>query len=189
MKQFYVIAALLFLSIIAFAQGLLGETVTDGSSTLPYATISDAAVKIQAATGQDCTFTLLPPEGSQRITFSMVGYPNLDIPIVIEKGENNQIGTKPVAWELLTPNITSKNGDRLSAAEIKAQEDMRFTAKILTRDWFTEIKSNCYYIATVSPIKFTDAYCFVDNLRSSTATKHKAATFDINAANFTIKKN
>ncbi len=93
MKQFYLLAAILCLSISGvFAQGSLSGTVTDGHSPLPYATVNAPTANARISTSQDGTFILRLPEGAQKITFSMVGYRSLDTTIIIQKGKDSFIG-------------------------------------------------------------------------------------------------
>lgn len=91
---------------------------------------------------------------------------------------------KPLAWELLTPSITSKNADRLSPKEIQAFEEMLHQKDINPHLVFADIKSHGYYIATINKNKFQARYYFVDNLLSREAKEQMAATFTIDAATF-----
>ncbi|SEW52876.1 alkaline phosphatase D family protein [Chitinophaga arvensicola] len=93
---------------------------------------------------------------------------------------------KPLAWEFLTPSITSKNADRLSSEEIKVFEAMLYKKDINPHLAFADIKSHGYYIATINKNKCQVGYHFVDNVLSREARERAAATFTIDAATFAI---
>jgi alkaline phosphatase D len=93
---------------------------------------------------------------------------------------------KPLAWELLTPSITSRNGDRRSSAEIMEFEKMLHNPDVNPHLVFADIKSHGYFIATISKKRFRTDYYYVDNLLTNQANEQKAATFTIDAASFDI---
>ncbi|MCS3557639.1 MULTISPECIES: alkaline phosphatase [unclassified Sphingobacterium] len=92
----------------------------------------------------------------------------------------------PLAWELLTPSITSKNGDRLTNNEIDVFEKMLYDKSVNPHLVFADIKNHGYYIATLSKSKLQSSYYFVDNILSKNAIERKEATFNIDAETFTI---
>lgn len=93
---------------------------------------------------------------------------------------------KPLAWEILTPSITSKNGDRKPKKEAKEFETMLYNKEINPHLVFADIKSHGYIIATVNKNKFQTDYYYVDNILTKEAREYKAATFTIDAATFGI---
>ncbi|MBE9601701.1 alkaline phosphatase [Pedobacter sp. MC2016-24] len=93
---------------------------------------------------------------------------------------------KPLAWELLTPSITSRNGDRRSKAEINDFEKMLQDKNINPHLVFADIKSHGYFIATINKKRFRTDYYFVDNILTNQAKEYKAATFTIDATTFGI---
>lgn len=95
---------------------------------------------------------------------------------------------RPLAWELLTPSITSKNGDRMTAHEVRETEAMLHRNEINPHLVFADIKSHGYFIATIAKTKFKADYYFTDNLRSRHAQEVMAASFTIKASSFTINK-
>ena len=93
---------------------------------------------------------------------------------------------KPLAWELLTPSITSRNGDRKTPDEIKAFEEMLCRKDVNPHMAFGDIKSHGYFIAVISKKALSSTYYFTDNLLSREATEHKAGTFTIDADTFQL---
>lgn len=94
---------------------------------------------------------------------------------------------KPLAWELLTPSITSKNADRLEKDQIAALEAMLGDEHVNPHLKYVDVKSHGYYIVSVSKEQLIADYYFVDNLRSRAANESKAASFIIDAEHFTIQ--
>jgi len=95
---------------------------------------------------------------------------------------------KPLAWELLTPSITSKNADRLTSEEIAKTEKMLYDKKVNPHLVFADIKNHGYFIASISKTSFDTTYFFVDNINDSTANEVKSASFSIDPKTFMIKK-
>lgn len=93
---------------------------------------------------------------------------------------------KPLAWELLTPSITSKNGDRRPANEVIEFERMLRDKSINPHLVYGDIKSHGYFIATISKQTFRTEYYFTDNVLSRDAKEYKAASFSIDAASFKL---
>ena len=95
---------------------------------------------------------------------------------------------KPIAWELLTPSITSKNGDRKEKKEIIEFENMLADSTINPHLVFGDIKSHGYFIAQVSKTEFKATYFFVDNILSRNAKERQASAFSIDAKTFKLLK-
>lgn len=95
---------------------------------------------------------------------------------------------KPLAWELLTPSITSKNGDRKSREEIREFEKMLQHEDINPHLAFADIKSHGYFIATISKQRFRTDYFFVDNILTPDAREYHAAGFSIDAETFKLQR-
>lgn len=93
---------------------------------------------------------------------------------------------RPLAWELLTPSITSKNADRRSAPDIMEFEKMLHNKDINPHLVYGDIKSHGYFIATINKKRVQADYYFVDNLLTNVANEHKSASFTINAETFGI---
>lgn len=96
---------------------------------------------------------------------------------------------KPLAWELLTPSITSKNADRRSKAENEEFEKMLSNPAINPHMAFGDIKNHGYFIATISKQFFKADYFFVDHILTKTAKEYKASSFLINADTFKLTVN
>ena len=95
---------------------------------------------------------------------------------------------KPIAWELLTPSITSKNGDRRKREEIIEFENMLADSNINPHLVFGDIKNHGYFIAQVSKTEFKATYFFVDNILSRSAKEYQASAFSIDAKTFELLK-
>jgi alkaline phosphatase D len=95
---------------------------------------------------------------------------------------------KPLAWEFLTPSITSRNGDRKGKEEIVTFENMLADANINPHMVFGDIKSHGYFIASINKHTFKSDYFFVDNILTPDAKEHKAAVFSIDAKTFKLSK-
>ncbi len=93
---------------------------------------------------------------------------------------------KPLAWELLTPSITSRNGDRQTPAEISAYEEMLYRKDVNPHLVFGDIKGHGYFIAAINKKVFTSTYYFTENLLSREAKEIKAGTFTIDADSFQL---
>jgi alkaline phosphatase D len=93
---------------------------------------------------------------------------------------------KPLAWEFLTPSITSKNGDRLPPQEISATEAMLQQAQTNPHLVFADIKSHGYYIATIREEALEATYYYTDTLRNRDAKEYRAASFRVNRQNFLL---
>ncbi|TDQ08310.1 alkaline phosphatase D family protein [Pedobacter metabolipauper] len=93
---------------------------------------------------------------------------------------------KPLAWELLTPSITSKNGDRRPAEEIIEFERMLRDKSINPHLAFGDIKSHGYFIANISKHTFRADYYFVDNVLSRDAKEYMATSFSVDASTFNL---
>ncbi|WP_316751990.1 alkaline phosphatase D family protein [Pedobacter gandavensis] len=96
---------------------------------------------------------------------------------------------RPLAWELLTPSITSKNADRRSESEIAAFEKMLHNKDINPHLVYGDIKSHGYFIATMNKKRMQIDYYFVDNLLTNVANEHKSASFILDAETFGITSN
>ncbi|WP_257669039.1 alkaline phosphatase D family protein [Parapedobacter tibetensis] len=94
---------------------------------------------------------------------------------------------KPLAWELLTPSVTSKNEDYRPANEVKTMEETLYRKEINPHLLFADIKSHGYYIARVDEHSFTADYYFIDDLYSRTVNEQKAASFAMTAKDFMLK--
>ncbi len=94
---------------------------------------------------------------------------------------------KPLAWELLTPSITSKNADRLSTEEIAKTEKMLYDKKVNPHLVFADIKSHGYFIASISSASFNTTYFFVDHINDRKANELQSHSFSIDAKTFMIK--
>lgn len=94
---------------------------------------------------------------------------------------------KPLAWELLTPSITSKNGDRKSASEILEFEEMLLDHHVNPHMAYCDIKSHGYMMATISKRKFAIDYFFVDNILTKKSKEVKKASFVIDADSFKLE--
>ncbi len=95
---------------------------------------------------------------------------------------------KPLAWELLTPSITSKNADRLTNEEIERTEKMLRLPEVNPHLVYADIKNHGYFIATISKEQFAATYYFTNTVISREAKEYKAASFTIDAATFNISK-
>lgn len=95
---------------------------------------------------------------------------------------------KPLAWELLTPSITSKNADRLAPEEIAKTEQMLYDKKVNPHLVFADIKNHGYFIASISETSFDTTYFFVDNINDRRAKEFKSASFSVDSKTFMIKK-
>lgn len=93
---------------------------------------------------------------------------------------------RPLAWELLTPSITSKNADRRSESEIIAFENMLHNKEINPHLVYGDIKSHGYFIATINKKSIQIDYYFVDNLLTNVANEYKSRSFTIDAETFVM---
>lgn len=94
---------------------------------------------------------------------------------------------KPLAWELLTPSITSRNASHLPKDEVSEMEEKLYRRDVNPHVLYADIKAHGYYIATISPQQFQADYYYIDNLRSRIAEERKAASFVMDAETFKLK--
>lgn len=94
----------------------------------------------------------------------------------------------PLAWEFLTPSITSRNMDRAAADEVKKREAMLREPSVNPHLVFADISKHGYYIATITPSQMEIDYYFVSTILEKDAEEYQAASFRIDQKDFSLKQ-
>ena len=94
---------------------------------------------------------------------------------------------RPLAWELLTPSITSRNDDYRPTEEVAAREAAIRSTDVNPHVLFADIKSHGYYIARIDEHSFKADYYFVDDLHNRESGEQKVISFAMHSDDFLLE--
>ncbi|WP_158538567.1 alkaline phosphatase D family protein [Chitinophaga skermanii] len=95
---------------------------------------------------------------------------------------------KPLAWEFLTPSITSRNGDRLSAEEIVTFEEMLHDKSVNPHLVYGDIKRHGYLLLDIYADRLLAQYCYVDNILTRDASETVLKAFELGVGDFVVRE-
>lgn len=128
----------------------------------------------------------------QRNTIFLTGDHHQSFVLALHNDEYLQYKTpksiKPLAWEFLTPSITSKNLDRLTPQEIAETEKRLMDPAINPHMEYAETARHGYYIAAISKEKITIQYYYVETILHKESKELEGPSYQLSAQRFLLEE-
>ena len=105
---------------------------------------------------------------------------------VLELNSDASDNKKLIAWEFLTPSITSKNDDRLTTEQIAKKSKLLY--KLNPHMLYNDIAAHGYFILNVAKKEIKISYKFNEDILLRNGKEKQGADFKIDNSN-NLKKN
>jgi alkaline phosphatase D len=128
----------------------------------------------------------------QRNTVFLTGDHHQSFVLALHNDEYLQYKTpksiKPLAWEFLTPSITSKNLDRLTPQKIAETEKTLMDPAINPHMQYADTARHGYYIAAISKEKITIQYYYAETILQKESKELAGPSYQLSAQSFLLEE-